>query len=56
MEASSEKQPVSVAVRSKVWVFGSSAAEIVGSNRTGDMYVCLVVSVVCCRVEVSATD
>ena len=38
------------------WVCGRSPAEIVGSNPTGGMSVCLsVVSVVCCEVEVSAT-
>ena len=37
-------------------VFGRSPAEIVGSNPTRGMDVCLfVVSVVCCQVEVSAT-
>jgi len=44
-----------VAARSKAQVFGRSPAEIVGSNPTGGMDVC-VVSVVCCQVEVSATD
>jgi hypothetical protein len=42
-----------VAVRSKVQVCGRSPAEIMGSNLTGDMDVCL--SVVCFQVEVSAT-
>ena len=47
--------PVPVAARSKASVYGRSAAEIVGSNPTGD-HVCLsVVTVVCCQVEVSAT-
>ena len=32
-----------------------SPVEIVGSNSTGDMDVC-VASVVCCQVEVSATS
>jgi hypothetical protein len=45
--------PVPVAARSKAWVCGRSSAEIVGSNPTGGMDVCLV-SVVCCQVEVSA--
>ena len=45
---------VPVAARSKAWVYGRSPAEIVGSNPTGGMDVCLV-SVVCCQVEVSAT-
>ena len=48
-------QPVPVAVRSKAQVFGRSPADIVGSNPTQGMDVC-VVSVVCCQVEVSATD
>jgi len=47
--------PVPVAVRSKAEVFGRSPAEIVGSNPTHGMDVC-VVSVVCCQVEASATD
>jgi hypothetical protein len=34
--------PIPVAARSRVWVFGRSAAEIVGSNPTGDMVVCCV--------------
>ena len=45
--------PVPVAARSKV--FGRSPAEIVGSNSTGGMDVCLL-CVLCCQVEVSATD
>ena len=36
-------------------VYGRSPAEIVGSNPTQGMDVC-VVSVVCCQVEVSAAD
>ena len=48
--------PVPVAVQSKAWVYGGSPAEIVGSNPTWDMDVFSVVSVVCCQVEVSATD
>ena len=47
--------PVPVAARSKAWVCGRSPAEIVGSNPTWDMDVCLL-SVVCCQVEVSATS
>ena len=35
-------QPVSVAARSKVWVCGRSPAEIVGSNPTGGVDVCLL--------------
>ena len=40
--------PVPVAARSKALVFGRSPAEIVGSNPTQGMDVC-VVSVVCCQ-------
>jgi hypothetical protein len=42
-----------VAPRSKAWVCGLSFAGIAGSSSTGGMS---VVSVVCCQVEVSATD
>ena len=42
-----------MAVRSKAQVFGRSPAEIVCSNPTQGMDVC-VVSVVCCQVEVSS--
>ena len=34
--------PVPVAARSKAWVYGRSAAGIVGSNPTGGMDVCLL--------------
>ena len=34
--------PVPVAARSKAKVFGRSPAEIVGSNSTGDIAVCLL--------------
>ena len=34
--------PVPVPARSKAWVCGRSPAEIVGSNPTGDMDVCLL--------------
>ena len=34
--------PVSMAAPSKAWVFGRSPAEIVGSNPTGGMDVCLL--------------
>ena len=47
------RKPFPVAARSKV--YGRSPAEIVSSNTTQGMDVC-VVSVVCCQVEVSATD
>ena len=50
------KGPVPLAARSKAWVYGRSPAEIVGSNPTGGMDVWSVVSVVCCQVEVSATN
>ena len=35
-------EPVPVAVRSKAYVYGHSPAEIVGSNPTGGMDVCLL--------------
>ena len=44
--------PISVAARSKAWVYGRLLAGIVGSNPTGGLS---VLSVVCCQVEVSAT-
>ena len=48
--------PVPVAVRSKAYVCGRLPADIVGSNSTGGIGVCLsFVRVVCCQVEVSAT-
>jgi uncharacterized membrane protein YjgN (DUF898 family) len=47
-------EPVLVAAQSKAYVFDRSPAEIVGSNPTGAWM--FVVSVVCCLVEVSATD
>ena len=48
-------EPVPMAAWSKTWVCGRSFAGIVGSN-SGGLYGCLsVVSVVCCKVEVSAT-
>ena len=50
------KLPVPVAARSKAWVCGRSPAEIVGSNPTGGHGCVSVISVVCCQVEVSATD
>ena len=36
--------PIPVAARSKAWVFGRSSAETVGSNPTGGMDVCRVLS------------
>ena len=50
------EEPIPVAARSKAWVFGSSPAEIVGSNPTEGHGCLSVVSVVCCQVEVSASD
>jgi hypothetical protein len=44
-----------VAARSKAWVCGRSLAGIVGSNPAGGVDVCLLLSVVCCQVEVSAS-
>jgi hypothetical protein len=47
---------IPVAVRSKAWACGSSLTGIVGSNPArGHGYLSLV-SVVCCQIEVSATD
>jgi len=37
-----EKEPVPVAAQSEVWVCGLSPAQIVGSNPTGGMDVCLL--------------
>ena len=34
--------PIPVAARAKAWVCGRSPAEILGSNPTGDMDVCLL--------------
>ena len=48
--------PVPVAARSKALVYGSSPAKIVGSNPVCGHGCLSVVSVVCCQVEVSATD
>jgi hypothetical protein len=47
-----EYHPIPVAARSKTSVYGRSLAGITGSNPAEGMN---VVSVVCCRVEVSAT-
>ena len=47
--------PVPVAARSKALVYGRLPAAIMGSNPTQGLDVC-VLSVVCCQVEVSATD
>ena len=43
--------PIAVAVQSKAWVYGRSYAATVGSNPAGGMD-----DVVCCQIEVSATD
>jgi hypothetical protein len=45
-----------MAARSKTEVCGRSPAEIVGSNPTGVIDICLLLSVVFCQVEVSATS
>ena len=45
-----------MAARSKAWVCDRSPAEIVGSIPTGGHGCPSVLSVVCCQVEVSATD
>jgi hypothetical protein len=42
--------PVTVAVRSEVWVFGRLVAGIVGSNPAQGMGVCPRLSVLCCPV------
>jgi hypothetical protein len=47
--------PVPVAARSKAQVSGRSPAEIVGSNSTVGMDVCVLL-LLCCQVEVSATS
>ena len=39
----------------EMWVCGLLLAGIVGSNPTGDMDVCLNVSIVCCQVKVCAS-
>ena len=46
--------PIPVAARSKEWVCGRSLAGIASSNPTRDMD-SLLVTVVCCQVEVSAS-
>ena len=47
---------VPVAARSKTGVCGRSPAVIVGSNPAGGHGCLSVLSVVCCQVEVGATD
>jgi len=54
-------KPIPVAARPKALVYGRSLGEIVGSNPTGGMDVCLLLVLcvcvcVCCQVEVSATS
>jgi hypothetical protein len=44
-----------MAARSKEWVFGRSLARIAGSNPAGGHGCLFLVSVVCLKVEVSAT-
>jgi len=48
--------PVPVVTRSKAQVCGRSLADIVALNPTGGMDALSVMSVVCCQVEVSATN
>jgi len=47
--------PIPAAARSKAYVCGRTPAKIVGSNPAGGMNVCLLLSVVCCQVEVYVT-
>ena len=48
--------PITVAARSKAWVWGRSLSGITGSNHAVGMYIYLsVVRTVFCQVEVSAT-
>jgi hypothetical protein len=47
--------PISVAARSKAWVYGLSFTGIAGANPAAGHGCLSVVSVVCCQVEVSAT-
>ena len=49
-------KPVPVVARSKAYVLRRSPAEIVGLNLTRGHGRLSVVSVVCCQVEVCATD
>jgi hypothetical protein len=46
--------PIPLAERSKEWVYGCSSAETVGSNPAGAWLP--VLNVVCCQVEVSASE
>ena len=45
-----------MAAPSKAWVCSPLLAQFVGSNPAGGMDVLSVVSVVCCQVEVPASD
>jgi hypothetical protein len=45
-----------MAAQTKAWFYGHSLAETVGLNPTEGMDVCLFVSTVCCKVEVSVRD
>jgi len=47
--------PIPVAAPSKAWVCGHSLAGIVGWNPAGGMDVCVLLSVVCFKVKVSAS-
>jgi hypothetical protein len=46
---------IPVAARSKTWISGRLRVEIVGSNPTRGIDFCLLMSVVLCQVEDSAT-
>ena len=48
--------PISVAARSKAWVYGRSLAGTVGSNLAGGHGCLSVLSIVCCQIDVSATQ
>ena len=50
------KWPIPVATRSKAQVRGLSLDGVVGSTPAGSTDVCLLLSVVCCQVQVSATS
>jgi hypothetical protein len=48
-------EPIPASARSKTWVCGRSFAGIAGSNPAEGMDVCLLLSVVCCQVQVSTS-
>jgi hypothetical protein len=48
--------PIQVDARSKAWVYGHSLAGIAGSNPSGENGCLSLVTVVCCQVDVSATE